>query len=138
MGAKAVIGRLDNGAPALVLVTVECPINFVSAQDVAAVVEHCLLDPTTIRQVIDSPACRTSHSSTWRAQGADKVKHVPLGALRSLQHHAEPFSPPSPDKQAWARPSTSDMTPWPRQTSRGHPGTLESIIASWPGAPRRN
>ena len=42
-----------SGGPALVLGRGENPINVVSIHDVAAVVEHCLVDPTTVRQAID-------------------------------------------------------------------------------------
>jgi len=95
---------------------VETPINFVSVQDVAAVSEYCLLDPTTSRHGIDSPARRTSHASTLVAQGADKVNHVPLGALRVLQHLAEPFFP------AFARPSSRTQATRPPR--------------AWPDKPR--
>ena len=98
-------GKLDTGGPALVLGRCVNPINFVSIQDVAAVVEHCLVDPTTVRQAIDVAGPQNlTLLELARAQGAPKIKHVPLGALRTLQHFAKPFAP------AFA-PTSSDGRP---------------------------
>lgn len=129
---EIVRGKLDTGGPALVLGRGENPINFVSILDVAAVVEHCLVDPTTVRQVIDVAGPQNlTLLELARAQGAEGFKHVPLGALRTLQHLAKPFAP------AFARQAamgvlldTSDMTA-PASPNQPRPHrTLTSILAS--------
>jgi uncharacterized protein YbjT (DUF2867 family) len=133
-------GKLDTGGPALVLGPGENPINFVSIQDVAAVVEHCLADPTTIRQVIDVAGPQNlTLLALARAQGADKIKHVPLPALRALQHLAKPIAPPFARQAAMAvQLNTSDMTaPVSPDKPRPH-RTLQSIIASGPGMPHHH
>lgn len=127
---EVVRGQLDSGGPALVLGPGENPINFVSVQDVAAVIEHCLAHPTTYRQVIDVAGPQNlTLLDLVRAQGADKIKHVPLGALRVLQHLAEPFSPASARQAAMGvQLNTIDMTA-PASPDKPRPHrTLESII----------
>ena len=134
---EVVRGKLDSGGPALVLGPGENPINFVSIQDVAAVVEHSLLDPTTIRQVIDVAGPQNlTLLDLARAQGAHKIKHVPLRALRALQHLAKPIAPAFARQAAMAvQLNTSDMTaPASPHQPRPH-RTLKSIIGSGPGMP---
>jgi len=137
---EIVRGKLDSGGPALVLGPGERPINFVSVQDVAAVIEHSLLNPTTIRHVIDVAGPQNlTLLDLARAQGANKVKHVPLGALRALQHLAKPFSPAFARQAAMAvQLNTSDMTALASPDNPRPHRTLESIIASRPSAPRPN
>ena len=137
---EIVRGKLDTGGPGLVLGPGENPINFVSIQDVAAVVEHCLVDPTTIHQVIDVAGPQNlTLLDLARAQGADKIKHVPLGALRALQHLAKPIAPAFARQAAMAvQLNTSDMTaPASPDQPRPH-RTLKSIIASGPGMPHHH
>jgi uncharacterized protein YbjT (DUF2867 family) len=134
---EIVRGKLDIGGPALVLGPGENPINFVSIHDVAAVVQHCLVDPTTVRQVIDVAGPENlTLVELARAQGADKIKHVPLGALRTLQHLAKPFAPAFARQAAMGfQLNTSDMTaPASPEQPRPH-RTLTSILASDPAMP---
>jgi uncharacterized protein YbjT (DUF2867 family) len=129
---EIVRGKLDTGGPAMVLGHGENPINFVSIQDVAAVVEHCLVDPTTVRQAIDVAGPQNlTLLELARAQGAPKIKHVPLGALRTLQHLAKPFAPAFARQAAMGvQMNTSDMTA-PASPARPRPHrTLTSILAS--------
>lgn len=137
---EIVRGKLDTGGPALVLGPGENPINFVSIQDVAAVVEHSLLDPTTIGQVIDVAGPQNlTLLELARAQGADKIKHVPLGALRALQHLAKPIAPSFARQAAMGvQLNTSDMTaPASPDQPRPH-RTLKSIVASGPAMPHHH
>lgn len=130
-------GKADTGGPALVLGRGENPINFVSIHDVAAVVAHCLVDPSTVRQVIDVAGPQNlTLLELARAQGADRIKHVPLGALRVLQHVAKPFAPAVARQAAMGlQLDTSDMT---APASPDHPRptrTLTSILASGRSTP---
>ncbi len=133
---EIVRGKLDSGGRALVLGPGENPINFVSVQDVAAVVERCLDDPTTRRKIIDVTGPQNlTLLDLARAQDADKIKHVPLGALRALQHLAKPFSP------AFARQATmaiqlnsSDMTATASPKDPRPHRTLDSVLAARSGA----
>jgi uncharacterized protein YbjT (DUF2867 family) len=134
---EIVNGKLDSGGPALVLGRGANPINFVSVQDVADVVDHCLMEPTTIRQVIDVAGPENlTLLDLARAQGASRIKHVPLGALRALQHLATPIAPAFARQAAMAvQLNTSDMT---APASPDHPRprrTLASVMATAPGTP---
>jgi uncharacterized protein YbjT (DUF2867 family) len=128
---EIVRGKLDSGGPALVLGPGENPINFVSVQDVADVIEHCLAHPTTSRRVIDVAGPQNlTLLDLARAQRADRIKHVPLGALRVLQRLAQPFSPAFARQAAMGvQLNTSDMTaPASPDDPRPH-RTLESALA---------
>ncbi|MBP2352943.1 NADH dehydrogenase [Kribbella aluminosa] len=54
-------GRLGTGGPAVVLGPGENLLNVVSVVDVAAVVDHCLIEPSTIRRVLDVAGPRERH-----------------------------------------------------------------------------
>jgi uncharacterized protein YbjT (DUF2867 family) len=137
---EIVRGKLDSGGPTLVLGPGENPINFVSVQDVADVVDHCLLDPTTIRQVIDVAGPQNLNLlDLARAQGDGKIKHVPLGALRALQHLAKPIAPAFARQAAMAvQLNDSDMTaPVSPDKPRPH-RTLESVMTPRPDVPHHH
>jgi NADH dehydrogenase len=128
---EIVRGKLDSGGPALVLGRGENPINFVSVQDVAAVIEHCLAHPPTYRRVIDVAGTQNlTLLDLAQAQDADKIKHVPLGALRALQHLAKPFSPAFARQAAMGvQLDTIDMTaPASPDDPRPH-RTLDNALA---------
>jgi uncharacterized protein YbjT (DUF2867 family) len=134
---EIVRGKLDSGGPALVLGPGENPINFVSVEDVADVVDHCLRETSTSRQVIDVAGPQNlTLLDLARAQGASRIKHVPLGALRVLQHLATPVAPAFARQAAMGvQLNTSDMT---APASPDHPRprrTLASVIATAPDTP---
>jgi uncharacterized protein YbjT (DUF2867 family) len=134
---EIVRGKLDTGGPALVLGPGKNPINFVSIRDVAAVVEHCLLDPTTNGQVIEVAGPQNlTLLELARAQGAERINHVPLGGLRALQYLAKPIAPSFARQAAMAvQLNTSDMTA-PVSPDQPRPyRTLKSISASGPAMP---
>jgi uncharacterized protein YbjT (DUF2867 family) len=90
-----VIGaKLASGGPALVFGRGDNPINFVSAGDVAVLVERAITDSTLCNQAIDI-AGPDNLTMTQFAQllGATKVRHIPRGALRVLAKAAAPVAP---------------------------------------------
>ncbi|GAA3094379.1 SDR family oxidoreductase [Kribbella aluminosa] len=94
-------GRLGTGGPAVVLGPGENLLNVVSVVDVAAVVDHCLIEPSTIRRVLDVAGPENvTLVELARAQGATAIRRVPLGVLRVTRYLAAPFAP------AFARQAT--------------------------------
>lgn len=109
---RIVGGKLASGGPALVFGRADNPINFVSAQDVAALVERATTDPGLRNRAVDVPG-PDNLTMTELAEhlGATDVKHVPRTALRVLSTVLPPFAP------AFARQAhaavvmdTTDMT----------------------------
>ncbi|HWD80727.1 MAG TPA: SDR family oxidoreductase [Kribbella sp.] len=91
---EVVRGKLDKGGPAVVLGRGENPINVVSVADVAAVVDYCLVEPSTIGQVLDVAGPENvTLVELARAQGATAIKRVPLGVLRVMRYLAVPVAP---------------------------------------------
>ena len=133
---EIVRGKIDSGGPALVLGAGENPINFVSIQDVADVIEHCLVE-STMRQAIDIAGPQNlTLLDLARAQDADKIKHVPLRALRAFQHLAKPIAPAFARQAAMAvQLDTSDMTAAATPEQPRPQRTLKSVLASGPGMP---
>ncbi|HEY3562830.1 MAG TPA: SDR family oxidoreductase [Kribbella sp.] len=89
------------GGRAVVLGAGENPFNVVSVADVAAVVDYCLTEPSTIRRVLDVAGPENvTLVELARAQGAIAIKRVPLGVLRVMRYLAVPIAP------AFARQAT--------------------------------
>lgn len=87
-------GKTASGGPALVFGRADNPINFVSVDDVAAVIDRCLTDPTASRTTIDVAGPENlSMNEFARTLNASKIKRIPRGALRVMQHAAAPVSP---------------------------------------------
>jgi uncharacterized protein YbjT (DUF2867 family) len=98
---EVVRGKLGKGGPAVVLGEGENPLNVVSVADVAAVVDYCLTEPSTMRRVLDVAGPENvTLVELARAQGATAIKRVPLGVLRVMRYLAVPISP------AFARQAT--------------------------------
>ena len=91
---RIVGGKLASGGPALVFGRADNPINFVSAQDVAALVERAATDPGLRNRAVDVPG-PDNLTMTELAEhlGATSVKHVPRAALRVLSTVLPPFAP---------------------------------------------
>lgn len=87
-------GKLASGGPALVFGRGDNPINFVSVQDVAALVERAITDPALRGQTIDVPGL-DNLTMTQLAQhlGAGKIRRIPRGALRFLSVVLAPWAP---------------------------------------------
>lgn len=76
-------GKLDSGGPALVFGRAENPINFVSVNDVASLVERAISDPTLRGQAIDIPGVdNLTMAQLAEHLGATKIHRIPRGALR--------------------------------------------------------
>jgi uncharacterized protein YbjT (DUF2867 family) len=108
-----VIGaKLAAGGPALVFGHGTNPINFVSARDVAVLVERAVIDPTLCNQTIDV-AGPDNLTMVQFAQllGATKIRHIPRGALRVLAKAGAPVAPAIARQAAAAIVmDTTDMT----------------------------
>ena len=109
--------KLAKGGPALVLGPGRNPINFVSADDVAAFV--CLAaagDPRIDEQVsVGGPQDLTfteiAENLLARTSGSKGTKHVPLTALRAMSFLARPINPAfARQAQAAVVMNTHDMT----------------------------
>jgi NADH dehydrogenase len=104
--------KLASGGPALVFGRADNPINFVSIQDVATLVQRAIADPALRGRAIDVPGL-DNLTMTQLAQhlGANEIRHIPRAALRFLSTVLTPVAP------AFARQTsaavvmdTSDMT----------------------------
>ena len=114
---KAIIGaKLATGGPALVLGPGQNPINFVSADDVAAFV--CLAahrDPRITESIgVGGPQnlsfMQIADHLVAHTQGNPQIKHVPLPALRMMSVLAKPIRPAFARKaQAAVVMNTTDM-----------------------------
>lgn len=105
-------GKLASGGPALVFGRADNPINFVSVHDVATLVERALTDPALRGQSIDLPgADNITLEQLALHLGANKIRHVPRGALRLLSAVARPWAPAvARQAQAALIMDTNDMT----------------------------
>jgi uncharacterized protein YbjT (DUF2867 family) len=104
-------GKLASGGSALVFGRAGNPINFVSVQDVAAVLERAVTDPTLRAQTIDIPGVdNLTMEQLAQCLGADKIRHIPRGVLRFLSTVLAPLAP-APARQAGAAliMDTTDM-----------------------------
>jgi uncharacterized protein YbjT (DUF2867 family) len=95
--AKIVGAKLPDG-PALVFGRGTTPMNFVSVDDVAAILERALLDPDLSRTLshtsVDIPGPENLTMNQFAEQlGATGIRHVPRPALRVLAQVAKPVSP---------------------------------------------
>ncbi len=129
--ANIVGSKLTSGGPAIVFGRADKPINFVSVQDVATLVQRALTDSALHGQTIDVPGPDNLTLEQLALHlGANKIRHIPRGALRFLSFALPPWAP------AFARQThaalvmdTTDMTADPSAlTSRfpeinWHPAT---------------
>jgi uncharacterized protein YbjT (DUF2867 family) len=89
-----VAGKLTSGGPALVLGRGDNPINFVSAQDVAMLVERAITDRTLRNRTIDvTGADNLSLTQLAGRLGATRIRHVPRAGLRVASLVLAPFAP---------------------------------------------
>lgn len=105
-------GKVASGGPALVFGRAENPINFVSVQDVAIVVERALTDPSLRGQTIEVPGeVNLTMQELALHLGASKIRHIPRGALRLLSAILPPWAPAfARQTQAALVMDTTDMT----------------------------
>ncbi len=127
----AVVGaKVPDGGPALVLGRATNPINFVSARDVAAVIEHCIADPDTIGRVIDVAGPQNlTLLDLAAALGATRIRRVPRRLLAIMQRVAGPVAPA---RARQARMSlyldTADMTATPSPEWLQPHRTVDTVI----------
>jgi uncharacterized protein YbjT (DUF2867 family) len=94
-------GKVAAGGPALTFGRSDNPISFVSAGDVATLVERALVDPALRGQTIDVPGpADLTMNQLARHLGATRTRRVPRGALRLLS--ALPVWAPALARQARA------------------------------------
>jgi uncharacterized protein YbjT (DUF2867 family) len=87
-------GKLASGGPAMVFGRADNPINFVSVQDVATIAVRATTDPVLRGRVIDLPGPDNLTMTELAGHlGADRIRHVPLGALRLLSTVLPPIAP---------------------------------------------
>jgi uncharacterized protein YbjT (DUF2867 family) len=78
-----IAGKLESGGSALVLGHGENPINFVSVQDVAMLIERAITDPALRNRTIDlSGSDNLSMTQLAQRLGATRIRHVPRTGLR--------------------------------------------------------
>lgn len=89
-----IAGKLESGGPARVLGRGENPINFVSVQDVAMLVERAITDPALRNRIVDLIGS-DNLSMTQLAQrlGATRIRHVPRTGLRVASVLLAPVAP---------------------------------------------
>jgi uncharacterized protein YbjT (DUF2867 family) len=91
--AKIVGAKLPEG-PALVFGRGDTPINFVSANDVAAIVQRAVVDPRLSRMSVDLPGPENLTMNQFAEQlGAREIRHIPRYALKALATAAKPIAP---------------------------------------------
>jgi uncharacterized protein YbjT (DUF2867 family) len=89
-----VAGKLTSGGPALVLGHGDNPINFVSVQDVAMLVERAITDPALRNRTIDLIGSdNLSLTELARRLDATRVRHVPRAGLRIASVLLGPVAP---------------------------------------------
>ena len=89
-----IAGKVPSGGPALVLGHGDNPINFVSVQDVAMLVERAITDPALRNQTIDLIGSdNLSMTQLARQLGATRVRHVPRTGLRAASLITAPLAP---------------------------------------------
>ena len=105
-------GKLASGGPALVFGRAENPINFVSIQDVATLVERAITDPALRDQALDVPGPdNLTMTQLARHLGASRIRRVPRGALRFLSTVLVPIAPAfARQTRAAVVMDTADMT----------------------------
>lgn len=104
--------KLGSGGPALVFGRAENPINFVSIQDVATLVERATTDPALRNQAIDvAGGANLTMVELAGHLGASRIRHVPRGALRLLSTVLVPVAPAfARQARAAVVMDTTDMT----------------------------
>jgi uncharacterized protein YbjT (DUF2867 family) len=91
--AKIVGARLPNG-PVLVFGRGTNPINFVSAHDVAAIIERAVTDPGLSYRSVDLPGPENLTMNQFTEQlGAAQIRHIPRVGLKVLATVAKPVAP---------------------------------------------
>jgi uncharacterized protein YbjT (DUF2867 family) len=107
-----VAGKLTSGGPALVLGHGDNPINFVSVQDVAMLVERAITDPALRNRTIDLIGSdNLSMTELARQLGATRVRHVPRAGQRAASVLLAPVAPAAARAaRAAAVMDTTDMT----------------------------
>jgi len=91
--AGVVGAKLPDG-PALVLGRGTNPINFVSASDVAVIVERAVTDPDLSYTSVDLPGPQNLTMNQFAEQlGATQIRHVPRLALKALATAGKPIAP---------------------------------------------
>jgi uncharacterized protein YbjT (DUF2867 family) len=86
--------KLASGGPALVFGRADNPINFVSIQDVATLVQRAIADPALRNRAIDVPGIdNLTMTQLSQHLGANKIRHIPRGALRLLSTVVTPVAP---------------------------------------------
>lgn len=139
-----VIGaKLSAGGPALVFGHGTNSINFVSARDVAVLVEQAITDSALRNQAIDiAGPDNLTMVQFARLLGATKVRHIPRGALRFLAKAAAPVAPAFARQAAAAIVmDTTDMTADPDTLHQRFPEiTWHRLadLAAHTTSPRRN
>jgi uncharacterized protein YbjT (DUF2867 family) len=87
-------GKLASGGPALVFGRANNPINFVSIQDVATLIERAIADPALRGEVIDVPGLENlTMTQLAERLGANKIRRIPRGALRLFSTVLAPVAP---------------------------------------------
>jgi uncharacterized protein YbjT (DUF2867 family) len=102
---EVVGGKLASGGPALVFGRADNPINFVSVQDVASLVERAITDPALRNRTVDIPGL-DNLTMTELAQhlGATRIRRIPRVVLRFLSALLAPVAP------AFARQASAALT----------------------------
>lgn len=109
--------RLPDRGKALVFGRGDNPVNFVSARDVASVIEQAVHDDTLCGRILDitGPDNLTFNQIAGRLSAATgtpaKTSHIPLAALRTMSLLARPVAPAfARQAQAAVIMNTTDMT----------------------------
>jgi uncharacterized protein YbjT (DUF2867 family) len=109
--------RLPDRGKALVFGRGDNPVNFVSARDVANVIEQAVHDDTLRGRILDitGPDNLTFNQIAGRLTAATgtaaKTSHIPLAALRAMSQLARPIAPAfARQAQAAVIMNTTDMT----------------------------
>jgi uncharacterized protein YbjT (DUF2867 family) len=106
-----IAGKVPSGGPALVLGRGDNPINFVSVQDVATLVERAITDPTLTDQTVDVIGSdNLSMAQLARRLGATRIRHIPRAGLRVASLVLAPLTPgPARAARAAVVMDTTDM-----------------------------
>jgi uncharacterized protein YbjT (DUF2867 family) len=87
-------GKVATGGPALVLGRGENPINFVSVQDVAMLVDRAVMDSAMRNRTVDVIGSdNMTMTQLARRLGATSIRHVPRAGLRVASLLLAPFAP---------------------------------------------
>jgi uncharacterized protein YbjT (DUF2867 family) len=137
---QQIIGaKLANGGPALVLGPGQNPINFVSADDVAAFVVLAINGDPRIGSEITTAGpenltfVQLAEHLIARYQGSRAIKLVPLAALKAMSVLAQPFQPTFARKaRAAVVMNTTDMTLGPVAGRDAFPDVPATSISDLP------